>query len=163
MISRTAFWPRLMLGILITWASGSSHHRIEAGPGPLTLSVTGDWDGQFDGTIVERTDGGGVGESQKDSLVFSLQQSGSSVTGEVIFGEGRTDELRLPLSGSVEGNQFNYRAEFQVEDCWFIVEAETTLNPTATEFSGDQRQSNCEGTAMGRITSIKSESVPLDP
>ncbi len=41
------------------------------------LSVAGDWDGQFKGTIIERSDGGRVGDSQTDSIVFSLRQSGS--------------------------------------------------------------------------------------
>ena len=155
MSRRTAFWPRLMLGILVPWASGCRNDRIEAGPGQLTLSVAGDWDGQFNGTIVERWDGGWVGGSQIDSFVFSLRQSGSSVTGEVISGEGRSDELRLPLSGTVKGYQFNYRAELQVDGCLLITAAETTLNPMANEFSGDQTQSSCEGRAVGRITCIK--------
>ncbi len=119
------------------------------------LSVAGDWDGQFKGTIIERSDGGRVGDSQTDSIVFSLRQSGSTVTGEVVFGEGWPYELRAPLSGTVAGNQFNYRAELQVEGCLLIVEAETTLNPMANEFSGDQTQSSCEGRAVGRITCIK--------
>ena len=126
-------------------------------PRPLTvpLSVAGDWDGQFDGTIVERSDGGRVGESQTDSIVLSLRQSGSAVTGQMVFGEGWPYELRAPLSGTVAGNQFNYRAELQVDGCLLIVEAETTLNPMGNEFSGDQTQSNCEGRAVGRITCTK--------
>ena len=118
-------------------------------------SVAGDWDGEFDGIIVERSDGGRVADSQTDRIVFSLRQSGSAVTGEVVFGEGWPYELRAPLSGTVAGNRFNYRAELQVEGCLLLVEAETTLNPMANEFSGDQTLSNCEGKVVGRITSIK--------
>ncbi len=141
---------------------GSAQTNSEKGiltPRPPTvhpaLSVAGDWDGQFDGTIVERSDGGRVGGSQTDSIVFCLRQSGSTVTGEVVFGEGWPYELRAPLSGTVAGDRFNYRAELQVDGCLLIVEAETTLNPMANEFAGDQTQSTCEGTAVGRITSIK--------
>ena len=155
MSKRAAFWPGLMLGILVSWASGFRNDGIEARPGQLTLSVAGDWDGQFDGTIVERSDGGRVGESQISSFVISLRQSGSSVTGEFIYGEGRSDEFRLLLRGTVEGNQFNYRAELKADDCLLIVEAETTLNSMANEFSGDQTQSSCEGRAVGRVTCIK--------
>ena len=82
---------------------GSAQTNSEKGiltPRPPTvhpaLSVAGDWDCQFDGTIVERSDGGRVGGSQTDSIVFCLRQSGSTVTGEVVFGEGWPYELRAP-------------------------------------------------------------------
>ncbi len=138
---------------------GSAHPNAEKSilpPRPATVSpapsVTGDWDGQFDGTIVERSDGGRVGESQTDEVVFSLLQSGSEVTGEVVFGEGWPYEIRAPLNGTVAGNRFNYRAELRVDGCFVVVEAETTLNPMGNKFSGEQTQSNCEGRAVGRIT-----------
>ncbi len=128
------------------------------------LSVAGDWDGQFDGTIVERSDGGRVGESQTDIILFSLRQSGSAVTGELVFGAGWPYELRAPLTSTLAGKRFNYRAELQVDDCLLVVEAETTLNPMANKFSGGQTQSNCEGRAVGRITfrqKAKGVSSPL--
>ena len=127
------------------------------------LSVAGDWDGQLEGTIVERSDGGRVGDSQTDSIVFSLRQSGSEVTGEVVFAEGWPDEIRAPLSGSVVGREFNYRAELQVAGCLLTVEGETRLNPAANEFSGDQTQSNCEGRAVGRIICIKRKRGEVAP
>jgi len=136
----------------------SAHN--EVGQGVFIPQVAGDWDGQFAGTIVERSDGGRIGESQTDSIVFFLRQSGSKVTGEVVFGEGWPYELRIPLTGTVDENRFKYRAERQLDGCSLIVEGGTTLNPKATEFSGEQTQSNCEGKAVGRITSIKRSKEP---
>lgn len=142
----------------------ASPHK-DVGQDVFIPRVAGDWDGQFAGTIVERSDGGRVRESQTDSIVFFLRQSGSEVTGEVVFGEGWPYELRVPLAGIVAENRFTYRAERQLDGCSLIVEGETTLNPPANEFSGEQTQSNCEGKAVGRITAIKKSSdvLPDEP
>lgn len=148
---------RLPLVILLV----SAHYN--AGQGILIPRVVGEWDGQFAGTIVERSDGGRIGESQTDSIAFFLRQSGSEVTGEMVFGEGWAYELRVPLTGTIAENRFNYRAERQLDGCSLIVEAETTLNSAVTEFSGKQTQSNCEGKAVGRITSIKRSRGGGDP
>lgn len=122
----------------------------------LTPQVVGDWDGQFIGKVVERSDGNPGEESQTDSMVFLFQhQSGNEVTGEVVFGEGYPYELRIPLEGTIAKNRFNYHAKGRLDGCSFILEAETTINSTETEFSGEQTQANCEGKAIGRITAIK--------
>ncbi len=137
---------------------GSTHN--DAAQGIFIPRVAGEWNGRFAGTIVERSDGGQVGESQTDNIVFILRQSGSEVTGEMVFGEGWPYELRIPLTGTVTENRFNYRAERKLDDCPLTVEAKTTLNQAGTEISGEQTQSNCEGKAVGRITAIKRSKKP---
>ena len=149
------FWSALCFGALGSVSSGCNGNESTSGSSQPVLNASGAWDCQFVGTVVERSDGGPVGGSQTDDLTLGLQQSGSTLAGEAIFAEGRSDELRLPLTGTVEGSNLNYRAELTIAGCRLTLEATAALNSTASEFSGNQTQSTCEGRAVGSVSCRK--------
>jgi hypothetical protein len=124
-------------------------------PNSSALNVAGTWDVVFNGTIVQRNDGGPVGAPQTDSFVLSLQQSGTSLSGTLIYAEGRPSEVRLPLAATLTGTRLEYRVDASIGGCSVSVRADTMLAAAANSFSGTQTQSNCEGRADGRVTGSK--------
>lgn len=114
--------------------------------GPDGVDVTGIWDANFEGTVEGR------GTSQTDAFVMDLAQSGSSVTGNLLY-EGT--DVPLPLSGDVEGNRFAYTATAIFEGCEVRIEATTTVEADGRRLSGAQTQSTCEGTAVGQMTATR--------
>jgi hypothetical protein len=119
------------------------------------LNVAGIWDVIFRGTVVQRNDGGAVGTPQIDSFVLSLQQSGTSVSGTLIYGEGRASELRIPLTATLTGTRLEYRVDITTGGCSLSIRADTMVTAAANGFSGSQTQQNCEGRAEGTVTGNK--------
>lgn len=124
-------------------------------PTETTVSVAGTWDVIFNGTVVQRNDGGPLGTPQSGVWVYEFQQSGSSVTGSLVGNEGRPDEARLPMTGTVTGNTFTYRLDATISGCAVSFTGDTTVNSAGDRFTGTQTQANCEGTAQGQVTGTR--------
>ena len=111
------------------------------------VQVTGTWEARFSGTVQ------GKGTSQDDTLMMELTQDGSTVKGTLRF---KGLETSFPIAGKVKGKTFSYSAKASVgPNCEASVVAETTVDDVAGRFEGSQTQSNCEGTAVGRITAFQ--------
>ena len=109
--------------------------------------VTGTWEVRFSGKVQ------GKGTSQDDTLVMELSQDGSSVRGTLRF---KGLETTFPIKGEVKARTFTYSAKASVgPNCEATVVAETTVDDVAGRFEGSQTQSNCEGTAVGRVTAVR--------
>jgi hypothetical protein len=110
-------------------------------------SLTGVWVASFAGTVV------GQNASQHDSLMFTLQQSGSTATGTVRFFGLPVD---IPLAGTLSGTTFSYSAQLDVTPtCPVFMSGEVVVNPATGTFAGSQTQGTCEGTAVGRVSGHK--------
>jgi hypothetical protein len=111
------------------------------------VDLTGTWDAQFSGTIQ------GTGGRQTDSFVMELLQSGSAVTGTLLY---RGTSLPVSLSGSVTGNSFTYSATATLSPgCPVTIQASATINTAGARLEGSQTQSTCEGSAIGQVTATK--------
>ena len=111
------------------------------------VQVTGTWEARFSGTVQ------GKGTSQDDTLVLELIQDGSTVKGTLRF---KGLETSFPIAGTVKGRTFSYSAKASVgPSCEATVVGETTVDDDAGRFEGSQTQSNCEGTAVGRIIAVR--------
>jgi len=138
---------------LLTGCGGGSNGPTS--PSQMMSNVTGTWDVIFEGTIVQRNDSGPVGAPQHDLWVYQFQQSGSSVTGDLIGNEGQPNEARIPMSGTVTGNAFTYRLNTTLDGCAVNFRGETTVSSAGDRFTGTQTQANCEGTAEGQVIGTK--------
>lgn len=128
----------LALFVLLFFYNGTTQRDVQ---------VTGTWEARFSGKVE------GKGTSQDDTLVMELTQDGSSVKGTLRF---KGLETIFPITGKVKGRTFSYSAKATVgPNCEASVEAETTLDDVADRFEGSQTQSNCEGTAVGRVTAVR--------
>ena len=111
------------------------------------VKVTGTWEARFSGKVQ------GKGTSQNDTLVMELTQDGSTVKGTLRF---KGLETSFPITGKVKGRTFSYTAKASVgPNCEASVVAETTVDDVAGRFEGSQTQSNCEGTAVGRVSAVR--------
>jgi hypothetical protein len=111
------------------------------------MQVAGTWEARFSGKVQ------GKGTSQNDTLVMELTQDGSTVKGTLRFKGLATS---FPIAGKVKGRTFSYSAKASVgPNCEASVVAETTVDEVAAQFEGSQTQSNCEGTAVGRVTAVR--------
>jgi hypothetical protein len=116
------------------------------GPDDVRMDLSGTWDARFEGTVT------GQGTIQTDDISMELSQSGSSVAGTLRF-SGL--DLSFPISGQVDGNRFDYRSSATLDGCELRLEARTVIDSSGRRFSGDQTQSSCEGTAIGRVEATK--------
>lgn len=111
------------------------------------VQVSGTWEVRFSGKVQ------GKGTSQDDTLVMELTQDGPTVKGTLRF---KGLETTFPITGKVNGKTFRYSAKASVgPNCEASVVAETTVDGVAGRFEGSQTQSNCEGTAVGRVTAAR--------
>jgi hypothetical protein len=111
------------------------------------VQVTGTWEARFSGKVQ------GKGTSQDDTLVMELTQDGSTVKGTLRF---KGLETSFPITGKVKGRTFSYSAKASVgPNCEASVAAETTVDDSGKRMEGSQTQSNCEGTAVGRVTALR--------
>ncbi len=111
------------------------------------VKVNGTWLVRFSGTVE------GKGTSQDDTLVMELTQDGSTVKGTLRF---TGLETSFPVNGKVKGKTFSYSAKASMgPNCDATVVAETTVDNAAGRFEGSQTQSNCEGTAVGRVAGVR--------
>lgn len=116
---------------------------------PSAASIAGTWDAVFQGVVQ------GTGTTQTDDLTINLSQSGSTIGGFLRFSP-RFEAIDIPLTtGRLVGRELTYSAATTRQGCEFQVEAELTLDPSGTRIEGSQTQSNCEGTAVGRVTATK--------
>ena len=107
------------------------------------VRVTGTWEARFSGKVQDK------GTSQDDTLVMELTQYGSTVKGTLHF---KGLETSFPINGKVKGKTFSYSAKASIgPNCEATVVAEATVDDAADRFEGSQTQSNCEGTAVGRV------------
>jgi hypothetical protein len=134
--------------------TGCGDDKAPTAPTPAVPSIAGTWVVAFRGTVVQLTAGGTLGTPQHDNYVYALQQSGTVITGQMIIGEGRSSEIRLPLSGTLTANRFEYRVDM-AGGCPVTIRADTTLSADATAFAGNQSQSTCEGRAEGQVNGTK--------
>lgn len=151
--TRTRLWTLLMVGVMS--ALTSCGETSPASPSQPALNVSGSWDAMFQGTIVQRNDGGPIGAPQTDNFVLSLQQSGTSVSGVLIYSEGRPSEFRVPITGTLTGTRLEYQVDTSIGGCALSIRADTAVAAGANSFSGTQTQSNCEGRADGTVTGSK--------
>jgi cytoskeletal protein CcmA (bactofilin family) len=111
------------------------------------VRVTGTWQARFSGKVQ------GKGTSQDDTLVLELTQDGSTVKGTLRF---KGLETSFPIAGKVKGRTLIYSAKGNVgPNCEASVVGEATVDDVAGRFEGSQTQSNCEGTAVGRVTAVR--------
>jgi len=111
------------------------------------VQVSGTWEVRFSGKVE------GKGTSQNDTLVMELTQDGSTVKGTLRF---KGLETTFPITGEVKARTFTYSAKASVgPNCEANVVAETTVDDVDGRFEGSQTQSNCEGTAVGRVTAVR--------
>jgi len=109
--------------------------------------VTGTWEARFSGKVQ------GKGTSQDDTLVMELTQDGPIVKGTLRF---IGLETSFSIAGKVKGKTFSYSATASIgPNCEATVVAETTVDDVARRFEGSQTQSNCEGTAVGRVAAVR--------
>lgn len=109
--------------------------------------VTGTWEVRFSGKVQ------GKGTSQDDTLGMVLTQDGSTVKGTLRF---TGLETSFPITGKVKGKTFSYSAKASIgPNCEATVVAETIVDDVAGRFGGSQTQSNCEGTAVGRVAAVR--------
>ena len=128
----------LTLCVVLVFCNGNSHPDVR---------VTGTWEARFSGKVQDK------GTSQDDTLVMELTQDGSTVKGTLHF---KGLETSFPIKGKVKGKTFSYSAKASMgPNCDAIVVAETTVDDAADRFEGSQTQSNCEGTAVGRVTAVR--------
>ncbi len=114
---------------------------------PDPVSVSGTWQAAFEGIVQ------GAGTTQTDDITMELTQSGTAVSGVLLFG---FEALEAPITeGRIDGSLLTYTAVLPVPGCEFRVEAEVTIDAPATRLEGSQTQSTCEGTAVGRIVATK--------
>jgi hypothetical protein len=111
------------------------------------FDLTGTWDAEFSGTIQ------GMGGRQTDSFVMELRQSGSAVTGTLLY---RGTTLSVPLSGSVMGSAFSYSATATLAPgCPVTIQASATITAGGARIEGSQTQSTCEGSAVGEMSATR--------
>ena len=128
----------LTLFVLLFFCNGNSQPDVR---------VAGTWHARFSGQVQDK------GTSQDDTLVMELTQDGSTVKGTLHF---RGLETTFPIIGKVKGKTFSYSAKASMgPNCEATVVAETTVDDAADRFEGSQTQSNCEGTAVGRVTAVR--------
>jgi hypothetical protein len=151
--TQTTLWTLLM--VEVTSALAGCGKSSPTSPTQSAVNVSGSWDAMFRGTIVQRNDGGPIGAPQTDNIGVSLQQSGTSVSGVLIYSEGRPSEFRVPITGTLTGTRLEYQVDTSIGGCALSIRADTTVAPTANSFSGTQTQSNCEGRADGTVTGSK--------
>jgi hypothetical protein len=111
-------------------------------------SVAGTWDAEFDGIIQ------GSGHAQDDTIVMELTQSGSSVSGALRV----TGTIGVfPLTGTVDGDAFNYTATGTIPEtaCSVLVTGALALNAAGTRLSGPQTHTTCQGVAIGTLTATR--------
>ena len=111
------------------------------------VQVTGTWVARFSGKVQ------GKGTSQDDTLVMELTQDGSTVKGTLRF---TGLETSFSINGQVKGKTFSYSGKARIgPNCDATVVAETTVDDAGGRFEGSQTQSNCEGTAVGRVAAVR--------
>lgn len=109
--------------------------------------VTGTWDARFVGKVH------GKETRQDDDFVMELTQNGSVVKGTLRF---KGLEVSFPLTGKTKGTIFTYSAKGNMgPNCEATVTGEITVDQSAGQMEGSQTQSNCEGTAEGRVTAVR--------
>jgi len=115
---------------------------------PDPVSVSGTWEASFEGVVQ------GAGTTQHDDLTMELTQSGTAVSGVLRFG---LESIEAPITGGrINGSLLTYSAVVLLRPkCEARVDAEVTVNASATRLEGSQTQSTCEGTAVGRVTATK--------
>ena len=128
----------LTLFVLLFFFNGNSQPDVR---------VTGTWEARFSGKVQDK------GTSQDDTLVMELTQDGSNVKGTLHF---KGLETSFPIVGKVTGKTFSYSAKASLgPNCDATVVAETTVDDGGSRFQGSQTQSNCEGTAVGRVAAVR--------
>ena len=112
------------------------------------VNVSGTWGAAFEGVVQ------GAGTTQRDDFTMELTQSGTAVSGVLRFG---FESIDVPITeGRINGSLLTYSAVTLLgPGCEDRVDAELTVNASATRLEGSQTQSTCEGTAVGRLTAIK--------
>ena len=115
-------------------------------PGPMSLSGT--WEATFEGVVQ------GAGTTQHDDFTMELTQSGTSFSGVLRFG---FESIEVPITeGRINGSLLTYSAVTLLgPGCEVRVDAELTVDASATRLEGSQTQSTCEGTAVGQVTAMK--------
>jgi hypothetical protein len=111
------------------------------------VNVAGTWDAYFSGTVK------GQRTPHDDTIVMELKQNGSIVKGTLRF---KGLDVSFPVAGKVEGRTFTYSSKSSVgPNCDATVVGEVSVDEAANRFQGSQTQSNCEGTAEGKITAVR--------
>ncbi len=115
---------------------------------PDSVNVSGTWKATFEGIVR------GAGTTQHDDITMELTQSGTAVSGVLRFG---FESLEVPLAeGRIDGSLLTYSAVTLLgPECEVRVDAELTVDASATRLEGSQTQSTCEGTAVGQVTATK--------
>ena len=109
--------------------------------------VGGTWDAHFVGKVR------GTGSSQTDTFVMDLKQDGSRVKGTIVF---KGLNVAIPVTGKVTGTTLSYTGKASIgPKCEAEVVGETTVDDAAGRIEGSQTQSNCEGTAIGKVTAVR--------
>ena len=123
------------------------------GGGPVTptaVDVSGTWDATFEGIVQ------GAGTTQTSDFTMELSQSGTTVSGFLLFSPN-FDAIETPITaGRIDGSRLTYSAVTSLgPGCEARVNAEVTVDPSGTRLEGSQTQSTCEGTAVGQMTATK--------
>jgi hypothetical protein len=133
----------VVVAVALSISCGASN---PAAPDMVAI-VSGTWDGRFEGIVQ------GSGVTQTDTFVMELTQSGPAITGVLRFAGL---DLAIPVTGTIHGSSFTYTARAALGPvCEGVVAAETALNSTGSRFTGSQRQSTCEGTAVGPVNASR--------
>ena len=115
---------------------------------PDPVSVSGAWEATFEGIVQ------GAGTTQHDDFTMELTQSGTAVSGFLRFG---FEAIEVPITaGRINGRRLTYSAVTVLgPGCEVRVDAELTIDASATRLEGSQTQSTCEGTAVGQVAATK--------
>jgi hypothetical protein len=114
-------------------------------PGPPTVNVTGTWDASM--TITGGTQGP-VGFHW--TAVFTVVQSGSSVSGTGVTSSGSGGQV----SGSVSGDDLDITLT-QTTPCTGTYHGIGMVNAASNQMSGTYSGADCNGTLQASFTAIK--------